>query len=348
MRNKYNSWPQSSPHSEVSPLFAKVVYGAGLLGLAGLSLVLTRIWHTTYLFDRAESAYEAGDCSAALPIFNRFAENGAFMETQDIEVRSLARKNECERYQSFAEAEPQLSPMELLRASSDFLDSYPTSALDDFIRGQVDQQIADTPGETLAVEKTCDRIDSIKTHQLIPNGDTQTPLLMQACGELYSNNQNFDQAITLYDQFLNDYPTHAQLTAVEASLAKTLVAQANAENPGEIPPPPLSGYTRDGSTVVTIRNDSPEAMRIVFSGAEPKFQELAPCEDCEVFSGNPPESCPERGPEAQFVIEPGQYDVLVRSIGARSVTPFTGTWGLGQGSEYYSCFYIVQSPAVES
>ncbi|NET49013.1 MAG: hypothetical protein F6K09_09870, partial [Merismopedia sp. SIO2A8] len=107
---------------------------------------------------------------------------------------------------------------------------------------------------------------------------------------------------------------------------------------------PLSGYTGDESTVVIIRNDSPEAMRIVLSGTDPQFQDLAPCEDCQSFVESSPTGCPEKGPEARFVLTPGNYNVLVRSIGDRAVTPFTGTWQLGQGSEYYSCFYIVQSP----
>ena len=54
-----------------------------------------------------------------------------------------------------------------------------------------------------------------------------------------------------------------------------------------------------------------------------------------------PLSCPEKGPIGEYVMQPGTYDVVVKAADSASVTPFRGTWELGPGDEYYSCFYLV-------
>lgn len=94
---------------------------------------------------------------------------------------------------------------------------------------------------------------------------------------------------------------------------------------------------------MVIQNDSPEKMQIIFSGPQPRFEELAPCADCQTYTtSNIPEFCPEQGPVGTYTLEPGTYEVVVKSVGGVSVTPFTGTWTLQDGSEYFNCFYIQQ------
>lgn len=312
------------------------VLGAGWLG--------GQTWISSQRFEQGEEAYSQGDCSVALDKFNQLLDSTVPFDMDDWKDRASARKTECEQYQAVTADSSSQESSALMLSASDFLDRYPSSALAPQLRQTVTEQAGASSAAELASVEVCDRFDNITNQQLLPNAETQTPLMLQACGATYSTTQDFDSAIAVYDNFLVDYADHDQFNAVEVALAKTMVDQANSQNAGQIPPPPLSGYTGDGSTVVIIRNDSPEAMRIVFSGTDPQFKELPPCTDCQSFTGSEPSFCPEKGPEARFVLSPGQYDVLVRSVGDRSVIPFTGTWSLSQGSEYYNCFYIVQSP----
>jgi hypothetical protein len=127
--------------------------------------------------------------------------------------------------------------------------------------------------------------------------------------------------------------------AYQAAQCQEAIASYQIERPG------LSGYPNDGSTVVEIRNDSPEEIRLVFSGPQPRYEEIEPCTDCETFVGQDPEGCPDRGPIQRYVLKPGQYDVVVKSISGRVVRPFTGTWQLDPNAVYSNCFFIVQQPS---
>ncbi|MBE9124987.1 MULTISPECIES: tetratricopeptide repeat protein [unclassified Coleofasciculus] len=115
------------------------------------------------------------------------------------------------------------------------------------------------------------------------------------CGKSVRNSNDHTNAIEMYERFLEDYPQHQLASAVELTLAQSMVAEAKAQGAGKIERPGRSGLTVSGTTVVEIRNDSPEDMRIVFSGSEPRFEELARCADCQKYVGQPPESCPNNG-----------------------------------------------------
>jgi hypothetical protein len=50
---------------------------------------------------------------------------------------------------------------------------------------------------------------------------------------------------------------------------------------------------------------------------------------------------PAQGPIGRYTLPPGDYDVVVEAISGGDVTPFSGRWSLGSGSEYHNCFFIV-------
>jgi hypothetical protein len=119
------------------------------------------------------------------------------------------------------------------------------------------------------------------------------------------------------------------------------VSQAQALGAGEIPAPERSGSTGSEATAVIIQNDSPEPLRIVFSGPESRVEELEACDTCTNYTGVGPLYCPELGPIGTYTLAPGAYDVVVESIGDDGTTPWTGAWELVTGDEYYSCFFVV-------
>ena len=47
-------------------------------------------------------------------------------------------------------------------------------------------------------------------------------------------------------------------------------------------------------------------------------------------------------PAYRYTLQPGEYEVLVRSVSDPTVNPFTGVWSLATGQAYSSCFYLAQ------
>jgi tetratricopeptide (TPR) repeat protein len=197
--------------------------------------------------------------------------------------------------------------------------------------------------EALLLENSaaCKNAASLQKNKAISTRPDFMPRLYFNCGQAYEEDKNWSNAIAMYEAFLAGFSDHALAPEVEAGLARSLIAQAKAAGAGEIAPPERSGSTGSGFTEVIIQNDSPERLRIVFSGPETRIEELAACSSCITYTGFGPLYCPEKGPIGDYTLQPGEYEVVVESISDTGVTPWTGTWALESGDEYYSCFFLV-------
>ncbi len=187
----------------------------------------------------------------------------------------------------------------------------------------------------------CEEIDSLKKNNTIANRRDFIPTLYYNCGQAYENDRDWGNAILMYENFLADYPSHSLASDAEAALARSIVAQAKAAGAGQIPAPESSGSTGSELTEVIIQNDSPNRLRIVFSGPESHVEELGACSSCTSYIGDGPLFCPEKGPIGRYTLDAGQYDVVVESISGSGTTPWTGTWDLVSGDEYFNCFFVV-------
>lgn len=192
----------------------------------------------------------------------------------------------------------------------------------------------------MASPLACEKFDLLKNSVIAERSDFM-PSLYYQCGQVYEGKGNWDQAISMYETFLANYPDHVHATDAEAGLARSIVSKSQATSAGEIPAPERSGSTGSEVTEVVIQNDSPEHMRIVFSGPESRVEELEPCTSCTTYSGEGPLYCPELGPVGRYSLPPGAYDIVVESISDTGTTPWTGNWSLVTGDEYYSCFVII-------
>lgn len=166
------------------------------------------------------------------------------------------------------------------------------------------------------------------------------PNFLYQCGQASEGRKDAAAAIGMYQAFLEEYPKHALAADVKSALANLLVQTARESGAGKIAPPQRTGGTGAGATIVVIQNDSPEKIRIVFSGVDPHIEELPACEACQTYSLVGPEFCPEKGPIGRYTLKPGQYDVLVEAVSEAGVMPFTGQWDLKDADRYYSCFVI--------
>jgi len=197
--------------------------------------------------------------------------------------------------------------------------------------------------ETSLLENSvaCNNSESLHDNKTIANRPDFMPRLYFNCGRAYEDDRDWSNAIAMYEAFLAAFPEHVLAKEVEAGLARAIIEQAKAAGAGEIAPPERSGSTGSGFAEVIIQNDSPEKLHIVFSGPESRVEELAACSSCTNYTGFGPLYCPEQGPIGSYTLQPGEYEVVVASVSDTGVTPWTGTWTLGSGDQYYSCFFLI-------
>lgn len=203
---------------------------------------------------------------------------------------------------------------------------------------------ASLTAEALLLENplTCQDSETLR-QSMIANRTDFLQKLYYDCGQRYEEHTDYANARKMYETFLAMYPDHALAKEVESSLARTIVAQAKAAGAQEISQPESSGFTTSGVVQVIIQNDSPERLRITFSGPNSQVKELDACPTCTQYSvEQTPMYCPEVGPIERYTLPPGVYDIVVESINDNTVTPWAGNWNLIDGNEYYRCLLLVQ------
>ena len=318
----------------------RLINGLAACAAIGLGAVLVQYWFDRIRYAQAEAVYQTANCEAAAPAFQDLANSWRMVDFNDYQARSAARLTECK---AFLAANATVgAPSTQLLSFEEFTTRFRQGPLVAQMRQKAETLIGNHELSELATEGLCDRIEPLLDSALLPPDNE--PRWLVACGQIYSRAGQFEQAIATYQRALEDYPSHELAPQAETELAQTMVAQAKSAGAGILPEPGFGGYTHDGSTTIEIRNASRETMRIVFSGPEARFEEIAPCPECKTYIGEAPSTCPDQGSVARFTLRPGEYGVLVRSVSDNAVTPFTGQWALRQGTAYNSCFYLVQQP----
>jgi tetratricopeptide (TPR) repeat protein len=316
----------------------------GATGLSWLALVgMLRYW----TFHSAEAAYQDSRCEAAISNYNKVIDSIQSSDEDSYAIRSEAHKSECQKLMAATKLQASGNIKEVFTAYGAFIDRYPKSPLLKTVRQQFLSLFAKNKVAALAQTPLCDRVDIFKQQELFPNTKLTLPLLYQDCGQMYSHSKQYSKAVKMYEQFLASYPDDGESKAVKGSLANALIAEAMQKGAIKINQPGLSGMTLDGSTVINVRNDMPVDMRLIFSGPETQYQEIEPCVDCQKYVGKPPDKCPAKGVVGSFVLQPGTYNVLVKSASDGTVRPFVGKWILELGSEYEDCFMLVTNPREE-
>ena len=315
----------------------------GLFILIGVAIasILSQCANARKTLNQAEAAYKQANCQEAITLFNKSL--GSIGLDEDEIARAKAKTAECQAFQAGVDAQTNGNLPIAMQSYTSFMDSYNNSPLTPIVRQKTSSLLQQSKPETIVQPSVCDRLNLIVENQLLPEPQKNLPLYYQACGQVYAKNAQYNQAIATYENFLQNYPKHSLVPDIKTALATATLAAAKTESGGEIAPPQATGTTALGSTVVLIRNDSPEPLQIVFSASQPRFEELPACKDCQTFDIRP-KTCPAKGQMGRYVLKPGTYDVVVKSPsnnGSR-VIPFTGKWALKNGTEYAHCFYIVK------
>lgn len=213
--------------------------------------------------------------------------------------------------------------------------------------------LADYPDSAVAVQieqillesnLSCGRSEILIGNDVIAARESFMGKLYLACGKTYEDAKDYENALRVYREFMGRFEEHPQLEDVRDGLARSLFQYALSLGAPEIPEPGRSGSTKSGQTVVVIQNDSPESMRISFSGPDTLIEDLGSCIGCRVFRMVDEPYCQELGPVGTYTLAPGTYNVVVEATSDDDVIPFVGTWVLEDGAEYSHCFYITRGP----
>jgi len=312
-----------------------------LLVIAVVGYSATRYFIDRSNYNKGHQAYQQADCAIAIRHFDSIISGWRLVDIGGYSALAQQEKAECLSFQAAVDKQQAGDRSAALIAYADFVSDYSSSVLAEAARNRSASLFEQAKPSALASQESCQKIDILLEEDLIPQRDVNLPLFYLACGQAYEDAGDWANAVTMYESFLAEYPSHSLASDVEAALARSIVAQAKAAGAGEIPAPSLSGSTGSGFTEVVIQNDSPERLRIVFSGPESRVEELGACSSCQTYFGIGPLFCPEQGPIGRYTLKPGQYDVVVESISDTGVTPWIGDWSLVSGDEYYSCFFIV-------
>jgi len=322
--------------------------GCGCGGLIVILLVVAAIYTPIRFFlDKANypkghQAYLQGDCETAVESLGSIVTSPRLVDLGGYVALAEEEYSECWAFQA-AEKKASGDPGGAILAYNDFLFNHANGPLAAEASHRIETVFLQTEADRLATRALCDQLESFEQGNPSLKQSSRFPGLILECAHTYEGIQAFSTAIELYNRFLDEYPQDELASAAEISLIRAIVADARESEAGTIPPPERSGSTSGGSTVVIIRNDSPERLRIVFSGPESRMEELSACSSCTTYSGMGPMYCPEQGPVGRYTLAPGQYDVVVQSISDTGITPWTGDWDLASGDEYSSCFYITET-----
>jgi tetratricopeptide (TPR) repeat protein len=326
-----------------------VQIGGGCLGLIALGCILIsglafyENWQQEQNYNAGHTAYAAGNCADAVEPLRKAASGDPGTAGNDVAAKAEAELQECEALLAAGALAAENNVGDAVLSYSDFVTKYPESPLKDAALTASQELAASSAPADLATIPVCQSLDALVEQQILTQPAERMPDLLLACGAAYEADNQFGEAVVVYERFLTDYPDHPDIDQVEANFARATIADAQASGAGELPPPQAIGASSEGGeqAVVVIQNDSPEPLSMVFSGPDVRVERLEACAECEKFSSPGPEACPEQGPVGRYLVTPGSYDVVVKTSSGRDVTPFRGTWELEAGQEYSSCFYVV-------
>lgn len=316
----------------------------GLLVLLGLGLAAFVVLHHNYdvdNFTKGHQAYLQLDCAKALDYYDKL-DSWILFTYGDYLTNAHPEEMECIWLLGGVNQQQANDLSGAVFTYNSFVTKHAASPLVGLAQTKVASIFTEIKPADFFTEELCKQIDQFVTNDLVPQPDTNLPPVYFACGQLYEKSGIYPFGIDYYEKFLSAYPGHTLVPEVKSALLRAIVARAKLGGGGSLPTPERSGTTEDGLTLVIIRNESPESLRIVFSGIEDRIEELEACSTCTTFISNP-SFCPGAGPVGRYTLKPGQYFVVVESTSSPSTSPWSGDWVLEGGAEYTNCFFIIKT-----
>jgi len=170
------------------------------------------------------------------------------------------------------------------------------------------------------------------------------PLILFQCGQKLESENKIEDAESMYQTFLDNYPNHKIAANVTELYADLVIKNAKERGLEILDSPTVDGKSKNTNSQVIIRNDSPHPIRIVFKGPKTIVDIINKCETCKVYYGSlgllgP--SCPSNIPKGEYFLPPGNYEVIMEFYTEEDMKPYKGNWQLSTGVKYDDCYFVV-------
>jgi hypothetical protein len=150
---------------------------------------------------------------------------------------------------------------------------------------------------------------------------------------------NFTDAQSAFDSFVTAYPNDPNKALAQKYSIAAQVAQEDADA-GKVTPTLAAG----GSVSITVSNDSPDPMQILYTGPATGTINIAACSSCKTYASatdGQQNACSDSGidyPKTSFTLPPGTTYFLQKSTGT-NVQSYSHSESYDAGSEYDVCAY---------
>lgn len=205
---------------------------------------------------------------------------------------------------------------------------------------QIQQLFETTPAAQLANEGMCVRLFELRDHNLLPDPQTNVPVLYDTCASVFFDVERYGEAAALYQTLMDEYPTHELSKNARENQEKAWarVTQSPMENAGT----GLQFLNLEGSgnATIIIQNDTYLEILVKLNGLYIQQVTVKQCDICEKHNYTTENKCV--GPVTILEVPPGDYNVTAH---AYNMTNYENTWRLQKGASYYVCFsYSVFQP----
>ncbi|MEY9931292.1 TolA-binding protein [Catenulispora sp. GP43] len=199
-------------------------------------------------------------------------------------------------------------------------------------------QITSLGGQVSALTTSVAAIsDGLKKDVGTVNGDVEAGTY--DCAVSKYKGGDFAGAQTAMDSFVSTYPNDPNKALAQKYSIAAQIAQQDADA-GKVTPTLTTG----GSVSITIFNDSPDAMQILYTGPATGTINIGACSGCKVYAtaeDAQQNACGDSSidyPKASFTLPPGTTYLLQKSTNT-DVTDYTHSDQYAAGSVYQLCAY---------
>src|SRR5688572_27073970 len=206
--------PQAPPARKGPPIWLLIGGGVflciclGCAGFAGFGYILGEQEQAAY--DAGMVAYQAGNCTEVLA-------NLDGLTGEDLKAQAQPAIDHCNTFNQAGTDRAAGSFPEAFNGYISTLNQGDT--LDSFVSSDLDALFTSASPDDLANDTLCADLTPLQTHSDIAAISTNAPDLYIACGTYYSDSGLHSDAVRVYDQFLVDFPDHAQAGDIEEALA---------------------------------------------------------------------------------------------------------------------------------
>jgi tetratricopeptide (TPR) repeat protein len=163
-------------------------------------------------------AWQQADCTTAIAAYDKVINRDVFNGTRWFVNEAEGEYAQCRAFQYALEAERSGNLVEALYSYNAFVNTHPTSPLNEAVRQQAVALFETADTTALAANTTCASPGEFLANGLVPQPEVIMPILYHACGQLYTADENPYLAFTMYEMLLTEYADHALAKEAEVAL----------------------------------------------------------------------------------------------------------------------------------